>query len=117
MKHSPLRITVTTTCFIVNLHCPSCVEAIRDCLSALQPAPEDVNVSIVAHSVIIRHDPSLQVKDINEALDTAGFEIHSIFQDNKAVYQSSSGSDLENATKTWSARLEDTVSRWTTPPV
>jgi Cu+-exporting ATPase len=116
MKHSPLRTTVTTTCFIVNLHCPSCVEAIRDCLSALQPAPEDVNVSIVAHSVIIRHDPSLQVKYINEALDTAGFEIHSIFQDNKAVYQSSSDSDLENATKTWSARLEDTVSRWTTPP-
>lgn len=114
MKHSPRRGTVTTTCFIVNLHCPSCVEAIRDCLSALQPAPKDVNVSIVAHSVIIRHDPSLQVKDINEALDTAGFEIHSIFQDNKAVYQSSSDSDLENATKTWSARLEDTVSRWTT---
>ncbi|OSS49629.1 hypothetical protein B5807_05926 [Epicoccum nigrum] len=113
MKHSPLRTTVTTTCFIVNLHCPSCVEAIRDCLSALQPAPEDVNVSIVAHSVIIRHDPSLQIKAIKEALDTAGFEIHSIFQDNKAVYQSSSDKDLENATKTWSARLEDTVSRWT----
>ena len=112
MNHSPLRTTVTTTCFIVNLHCPSCVEAIRDCLSALQPAPEEVNVSIIAHSVVIRHDPSLQVKDINESLDTAGFEIHSIFQGNKAVYQSSSDSDLENAAKTWSARLEDTVSRW-----
>ena len=114
MKHSPRRTTVTTTCFIVNLHCPSCVEAIRDCLSALQPAPEEVNVSIIAHSVIISHDPALQVKAVNESLDTAGFEIHSIFQDNKAVYQSSSDSDLENATKTWSARLEDTVSRWTT---
>ncbi|KAF3001414.1 hypothetical protein E8E13_007417 [Curvularia kusanoi] len=116
LKRDTLRKTVTTTCFIVNLHCPSCIEAIRDCLSALQPAPEDVNVSIVAHSVIIRHDAFLRTEDIISALDLAGFEIHSVFQDNEAIYESTSASDLENNTRAWSTRLDNAVSRWTMSP-
>lgn len=105
---------VSTTCFIANLHCPSCVEAIRDCLSALRPALEDVNVSIVAHSVIIRHDTSVGVEDIAGSLDTAGFEVHSIFQNDKAVYESPYFKESEQSACNWSSRLEHTASWWTT---
>ncbi|KAF2196979.1 hypothetical protein GQ43DRAFT_356338, partial [Delitschia confertaspora ATCC 74209] len=71
----------TTTIFICNLHCPSCVESIQESLSCLRPPPEFVSYSIVSHSVVIRHHPSLAAEVIAETLDTAGFEIHSIFQD------------------------------------
>jgi Cu+-exporting ATPase len=105
---------ISTTCFIANLHCPSCVEAIRDCLSTLRPTLEDVNVSIVAHSVIVRHDPSVSIHDIAGSLDTAGFEVHSIFQNDGAVYESPYSRESEQSTRTWSARLEQTASWWTT---
>ncbi|KAF1359360.1 hypothetical protein EJ07DRAFT_119510, partial [Lizonia empirigonia] len=71
------RATVTTTCFIANLHCPSCTEAIRDSLSALHPAPESTAVSIVAHSVVVRHSPLLSAPEILGALEATGFEVHS----------------------------------------
>lgn len=112
--HSQSPAVIDTTCFITNLHCPSCVEAIRDCLSALRPALEDVNVSIVAHSVIIRHDTSVSVEDIAGSLDTAGFEIHSIFQNDRAVYESPEARESEQSTRTWSARLEQKTSWWAT---
>lgn len=112
-RHLP-QATTTTTCFIANLHCPSCVEAIRDCLSALQPAPEDVLVSIIAHSVVVRHSAVLSIEEISDALDTAGFEVHSIFQDNSAVYESPHRNESDGYTQSWSSRLEHAISRWTT---
>lgn len=105
---------ISTTCFIANLHCPSCVEAIRDCLSALQPAPEHVDVSIVAHSVILRHDTSVSVDDIAGSLDAAGFEVHSIFQNNKVVYELPHTRDSHHNARTWSTRQEHAASWWTT---
>ncbi|KAF3046531.1 hypothetical protein E8E12_010622 [Didymella heteroderae] len=112
MRSSPPAV-ISTTCFIANLHCPSCIEAIRDCLRTLRPAPEDINVSIVAHSVIIRHDVSVTVEDIVSSLDTAGFEVHSIFQNDRAVYESPFLKGAEESARTWSARLEHTGSWWT----
>ncbi|KAJ4987396.1 copper resistance-associated p-type atpase [Stagonosporopsis vannaccii] len=108
-----LQAVTTTTCFIVNLHCPSCVEAICDCLRALQPAPEDILVSIIAHSVVIRHNTFLSVEEIGGALDAAGFEVHSIFQGNRAVYESPGHNDSD-CTQSFSSRLDHAISRWTT---
>lgn len=106
------RATVTTTCFIANLHCPSCIEAIRDSLSALQPAPESTAVSIVAHSVVIRHSPFLSAPEILGALEATGFEVHSIFQGERAIYESPHGS---NSVDDWTATLERAVMRWNRP--
>lgn len=82
------RVIFTTACFIVNLHCPSCVQTIHDSLSALHPAPEDITVSIVAHSVTVRHSRILSVAEILNSLDATGFEVHSVFQGDRAVYES-----------------------------
>ncbi|KAF1969158.1 hypothetical protein BU23DRAFT_378550, partial [Bimuria novae-zelandiae CBS 107.79] len=76
----------TTNLFITNLHCPSCIEVIQDSLSGFAPDLEFISHSIVSHSVVLRHSASLAVQDIASTLEAAGFEIHSIFQDNKTVF-------------------------------
>ena len=102
---------VTTTVFITNLHCPSCVEVIQDTLSGFTPAPEFVSYSIVSHSVVLRHGASLAVRDITATLEAAGFEIHSIFQDNKPVF--ATGEVCRNGRDTeWESSLEHAVAKW-----
>lgn len=103
---------VTTTIFISNLHCPSCVEGIQESLQSLTPAPEFVSHSIVSHSVVLRHDKSLAVEDISESLEAAGFEIHSIFQDNKTVYAPVEVRHFEHRGAEWENSLEHAVARW-----
>lgn len=109
------RAIVTTTCFIANLHCLSCVEAVRDSLSALQPAPESTAVSIVAHSVIVRHIPLLLAADILSSLEATGFEVHSIFQDNKAIYEAPHNNASDEKGRDWASSMERAVSQWTSP--
>ncbi|OCL03270.1 hypothetical protein AOQ84DRAFT_303111, partial [Glonium stellatum] len=72
---------VTTTIFISNLHCPSCLDSINEALRALEPPPQSVDHSIISHSIVVRHKPSLPVTAISNALELAGFEVHSVFQD------------------------------------
>ena len=112
--HDPQRAPVTTTCFIANLHCPSCVGAIHTSLSALQPQPEDIKVSIIAHSVAIRHTPLLPVEELAGALDVAGFEVHNVFQDNKVVYKSPRSDNPGDCNGAWPTKLECPASRWAT---
>ncbi|KAL6159659.1 hypothetical protein ACJBU6_02090 [Exserohilum turcicum] len=108
---------MTTTCFISNLHCPSCVEGIQASLSALDPPPQDVFVSIVSHSVVVRHDTSLNIEDITGSLEAAGFEIHSVFQNNEAVRYPTEVriSNAQDKTKEWHTSLERAVSNWLHP--
>lgn len=99
---------IVTTYFLPNLHCPSCVEAIRTSLASLDPAPEDTFVSIVSHSVVVRHTAFLAVQEISASLEAAGFEIHSIFQDKSEVIVK----DLREEDKEWHTSLQHAVSRW-----
>ncbi|KAJ4372325.1 hypothetical protein N0V83_004099 [Neocucurbitaria cava] len=108
----PQQEIVTTTCFISNLHCPSCVEGIKASLGALDPAPKEIFVSIVSHSVVVSHAAFLTVEDISGSLDAAGFEVHSIFQDDRAVYESK---NREEQSKDWHTSLENAVSTWLNP--
>ncbi|KAF2727592.1 hypothetical protein EJ04DRAFT_505488, partial [Polyplosphaeria fusca] len=110
----PYPDATTTTIFISNLHCPSCVEGIQDSLSALRPAPVFISHSIVSHSVVIRHNTSLAVDAISGALEVAGFEIHSIFQDSDSPY----GPVEIHSTEThqgWEESLEQAVQSWARP--
>jgi Cu+-exporting ATPase len=104
----------TTTCFICNLHCPSCVESIRVSLCALDPRPEDILVSIVSHSVVVRHATFLTIEDISTSLEAAGFEIHSIFQDKKAGCDPVEIRKTEQS-KEWLTSLERAVLEWYSP--
>ncbi|XPS93520.1 hypothetical protein M3J09_002866 [Ascochyta lentis] len=112
--HDPHRAIVTTTCFIANLHCPSCVEAIRESLNALDPAPESTAISIVAHSVVVRHSPYLSATEILGSLDATGFDVHSIFQDDKAVYEATQGRGTYEQVCDLPLRLERAISHWAT---
>jgi Cu+-exporting ATPase len=104
----------TTTCFISNLHCPSCVDAIHQSLCTLDPRPTDIVVSIVSHSVVVRHPTFLAIDDISSSLEAAGFEIHSIFQDQNAddpVEVRNTGKQSDE----WYTSFERAVSRWIQP--
>jgi Cu+-exporting ATPase len=113
--HDPQKEPITTTCFISNLHCPSCVDGIKASLSALSPPPQDVFVSIVSHSVVVRHAAFLDVDDISGSLEAAGFEVHSIFQDNKAVRNPVEVRNPEVQSKEWHSSWEHAVGKWLHP--
>ncbi|KAF2442614.1 heavy metal translocatin [Karstenula rhodostoma CBS 690.94] len=103
---------VTTTLFITNLHCPSCVEVIQDSLSGFLPVPEFVSYSIVSHSVVLRHITSLSARDIAVTLEAAGFELHSIFQDNRTVFAPVEICRFDDRSKEWETNLEHAVAKW-----
>ncbi|KAF2850805.1 heavy metal translocatin [Plenodomus tracheiphilus IPT5] len=111
----PQQEIITTTCFISNLHCPSCVEAITASLSALAPAPQSIFVSIVSHSVVVSHSAFLVADDITGSLDIAGFEVHSVFQNDKAVHYPSEVKKAGTQGKEWHSSLEHAVSSWMHP--
>ncbi|KAL1651364.1 hypothetical protein SLS58_000704 [Diplodia intermedia] len=109
--HDPCR--VNTTVFISNLHCPSCVTSIQEALHTLDPAPDSISHSIVSHSVTLCHDPSLAVDRISDALELAGFEVHSIFRDSHPVHATDpSPADLDDHDAEWEKSLEQAVRRW-----
>lgn len=93
-----------TTIFISNLHCPTCVERIEGLLHGLGLELNDISISIITHSVTIHHDSSTKVTDITEALDRAGFEIHSVFDDDQTTY--------ENVSPEWAQKFEQAISKW-----
>ncbi|VDB90090.1 unnamed protein product [Peniophora sp. CBMAI 1063] len=67
--------SVTTTVFLHNLHCSSCVETIDETLSNLEPPPYSVQTSIVSQAVTINHPAALLYANIKSALEDAGFDI------------------------------------------
>ncbi|KAI0068680.1 heavy metal translocatin [Artomyces pyxidatus] len=66
---------LTTTVFVSNLHCSSCVQTIEETLKALTPPPNAVQTSIVSQSVTIQHPPELEYHAIKAAIEDAGFDI------------------------------------------
>ncbi|KAL1747492.1 E1-E2 ATPase-domain-containing protein [Schizophyllum fasciatum] len=74
MSANPLG-DATTTVHISNLHCSSCVDAIQECLSVLEPAPLSVEVSIVLQTVRVYHEQDLHPAAIAQAIEDAGFDV------------------------------------------
>jgi P-type Cu+ transporter len=68
----------TTSFLLSNMHCPSCVSAIQDALSTLDPQPTSVSSSILSSWVKVQHEPSLDPTMIQAALEDAGFEVRSV---------------------------------------
>ncbi len=67
---------VTTSILLGNLHCPSCVSAIRDVLQ--EACPEQirwVSPNIVTSVVTVEHTPDASLHSLVVALADAGFEV------------------------------------------
>ncbi|KAF2277530.1 uncharacterized protein EI97DRAFT_374662, partial [Westerdykella ornata] len=108
----PSPAMVTTTIFISNLHCPSCVASIQEALAALSPAPEFISQSFVSHYVVIRHKASLALDTIRDSLETAGFDIHSIFQNQTSSNDPIEVFGTEPRDPVWKHSLDQAVSKW-----
>lgn len=108
----PREGTSTTTCFISNLHCPSCVEAIETCLAGLTPSPVDIFVSIVSHSVVVRHATFLPIEDITSSLEAAGFEVHSVFQGNDIDTGAVEIRSPDLQGREWYTSFENAIKSW-----
>ncbi|TRM67629.1 E1-E2 ATPase-domain-containing protein [Schizophyllum amplum] len=65
----------TTTVHIANLHCSSCVDAIHECLSRLDPPPLSVEVSVVLQTVRVYHHQALAPATVAGAIEDAGFDV------------------------------------------
>ncbi|KAI0327756.1 heavy metal translocatin [Cubamyces sp. BRFM 1775] len=73
----PESSEITTTVFVSNMHCGSCVKTIQDALTSLSPSPSSVDVSIVTQSVTVKHPRALSPAMIKSAIDDAGYDIMS----------------------------------------
>lgn len=102
---------VTTTFFISNLHCPSCVTSIEASLATLQPQPISVSHSIISHSITVSHHAELSTAIITEALEQAGFEVYSVVHGQSAV--SSGWQQASPMSRSGDWGLEQAVQRWT----
>ncbi|KEQ92357.1 hypothetical protein AUEXF2481DRAFT_68684 [Aureobasidium subglaciale EXF-2481] len=71
--------TTTSTFFISNLHCPSCITSIQFSLEEdLGIQPSSISHSIIQHSVTIRHATSISSNTVTSSLEKADFEVYSV---------------------------------------
>ncbi|KAF2750918.1 hypothetical protein M011DRAFT_395381, partial [Sporormia fimetaria CBS 119925] len=108
----PLPEKVTTTIFISNLHCSSCVASIQEALDNLRPTPEFIAHSIISHSVVLCHKRSLALEVIVKTIEHAGFEVHSIFQDQPAKHEPVEVRQPHDRDAEWQLSLDRAVSKW-----
>ncbi|TID16900.1 putative copper-transporting ATPase HMA5 [Venturia nashicola] len=104
---SPSCITII---FISNLHCPTCVDRIQQLLRGLHSDLHDISISIINHSLTFHHSPSTNVSDITEALDAAGFEIHSVFDDHQTTPENIP--IKARLSDEWSQKFDQAISKW-----
>jgi Cu+-exporting ATPase len=105
-----LTESITTTFFISNLHCPSCITSIQFCLADLNIQPTSISHSIIHHSLTIRHSPSISYTAITSNLEKAGFEVYSVVQANREQTFKSWQPEDTDISQDWG--LEQAVQRW-----
>ncbi|TPX13749.1 uncharacterized protein E0L32_005952 [Thyridium curvatum] len=91
----PLHDAVTSSFLLANLHCPTCVSAIRRVLQ--ESCAEQifwVSPNIVTSVVTVEHDPAANVKNIAAALEEAGFAVCAV-SSSAEVVEDLAGLDLE----------------------
>lgn len=103
---------VNTVLFISNLHCPSCLLSIEDAFSGLPPKPTLLSHSIISHSISVSHASSLSAQDICHALEAAGFEVHSVFQDQEGGFTETDSIPEKRYDSEWEHSLQQAVERW-----
>ncbi|KAF2435828.1 heavy metal translocatin [Tothia fuscella] len=107
-----LNSLVHSRFFICNLHCPTCVKAIEDSLHPFGLKPEQLSISIITHSVTVRHDSSVTIQSFLNALDAAGFDIHSVFTEDPETGETRALTQYDQHDKDWADDFEDSVKKW-----
>lgn len=80
---------VLTSYLVSNLHCPTCVSAIKhDLNEAFPDKVRWVSPNIVTSVVTVEHDPSVNIKKMADVLEEAGYEVSGV---------SSTAADPDNA--------------------
>ena len=73
---SPPEDTLTTTLFVTNLHCASCVSHAQDTISPLRGIFK-VDINLLSHTICVQHEPGLTSTIANVLLDAA-FEVRHV---------------------------------------
>ncbi|KAI1457006.1 heavy metal translocatin [Annulohypoxylon moriforme] len=81
---APSHPPVTTYFIVDNLHCPTCVSAIKDTLQNVEGVGW-VSPNIVTSWVAIEHDPKVTPSEMWSKLDSAGFNISGVGSTNGEV--------------------------------
>ncbi|KAK5940139.1 hypothetical protein PMZ80_007558 [Knufia obscura] len=68
--------TLTTTLFVTNLHCTSCVTHAQDTIKPL-PGIFKVDVNLLSHTICVQHEPGL-TSNIADVLLDAAFEVRHV---------------------------------------
>lgn len=93
---------VTTSYSVSNLHCPTCVSAIKHELDeAFSDRVRWVSPNIVTSVVTVEHDPSVKIKKMADVLTEAGYEVSGVF---------SSASDPDDASSQINSAAESVPS-------
>lgn len=73
--------------FVVdNLHCPSCIFTVKSTLyDELAVPAANVHISLVSHTITVRHDHSLTAHGIGHALEKVGFDVELQDEDDSPV--------------------------------
>ena len=79
--------TVHTTLLIPNLHCPTCATRIEDLIAELEPCPTIENMSIIDHTVTIKHDETISAFALGRHLESAAYEVYDMFSDSRSTEQ------------------------------
>lgn len=111
----PASAQIITTLFIANLHCPSCARRIEESLVLLDPtllASSSIYTSILSHSTIVRHHSNLPVQSLVTALGRAGFEVHSVFQDDQFVEGLEGLTVHQRSRQDWADDLDLAIKSW-----
>ncbi|KAH9987274.1 heavy metal translocatin [Xylariaceae sp. FL0662B] len=86
---APSDSTLTTSFLLANLHCPTCVSAIKDVLQEL-PGIRWVSPNVVTSWVTVEHDSAVSISQMASRLESAGFEVSSIASNDSDEGQASS---------------------------
>lgn len=78
-SEGPAEHLVLTSYLVSNLHCPTCVSAIEHHLfDNFSGKVRWVSPNIVTSVVTVEHVPSLNIKEIADVLEDAGYEVSGV---------------------------------------
>ncbi|KAF8627188.1 hypothetical protein AX15_004506 [Amanita polypyramis BW_CC] len=103
-------MVIETNIHVRNLHCYSCVHAIKELLNRLSPTPSSVNSSTDSRSVQIIHEQALSLQTLQHVLLDAGFDIR--VESSKSLDETASSNDYESSILTGKSGMHEQYCRW-----
>jgi P-type Cu+ transporter len=89
--------------FVVdNLHCPSCIFTVKSTLyDELAIPAANVHISLVSHTITVRHDKSLTAHAIAHALEKVGFDVEVQDDDDSPAIGTAAATNQSSSSSGW----------------